>query len=132
MAQDPDPATDRKLDRRSHDDLDDRMARLRERLDGDRERREVAARPTRSQKERGAMAQALRLSSEFIAAVVVGTAIGYGLDVMLGTGPWGLVIFLLLGFGAAVFNVMRSAGLMAPSNLSIAALQDAEEKERRS
>ncbi|TIS88531.1 MAG: ATP F0F1 synthase subunit I, partial [Mesorhizobium sp.] len=32
---------------------------------------------------------------------------------MAGTSPWGLIVFLLLGFGAGVLNVMRSAGVVA-------------------
>ncbi|MES0068985.1 AtpZ/AtpI family protein [Mesorhizobium sp. M0074] len=57
--------------------------------------------------------QALKLSSEFIAGVVVGAGIGWIIDRLAGTTPWGLIVFLLLGFGAGVLNVMRSAGLMA-------------------
>ncbi|CCV12296.1 AtpZ/AtpI family protein [Mesorhizobium sp. STM 4661] len=57
--------------------------------------------------------QALKLSSEFIAGVVVGAGVGWIIDRLAGTSPWGLIVFLLLGFGAGVLNVMRSAGLMA-------------------
>lgn len=57
--------------------------------------------------------QALRLSSEFIAGVGVGAALGWFIDRMAGTSPWGLIVFLLLGFGAGVLNVMRSAGVIA-------------------
>ncbi|MEO5756058.1 MAG: AtpZ/AtpI family protein [Mesorhizobium sp.] len=57
--------------------------------------------------------QALKLSSEFIAGVVVGAGIGWIIDRLAGTTPWGLIVFLLLGFGAGVLNVMRSAGVVA-------------------
>ena len=66
----------------------------------------------------GGMGYALRLSSEFIAAVVVGAGIGWTIDYFTGRPPWGLVIFLLLGFVAGVLNVMRSAGLVAPSKVA--------------
>ncbi len=56
---------------------------------------------------------ALRLSSEFIAAILVGAGLGWFLDRMAGTSPWGLIILLFLGFGAGVLNVLRSAGLVA-------------------
>ena len=59
------------------------------------------------------MAYALRLSSEFIAGIVVGVALGWIIDQLAGTSPWGLIVFLLLGFGAGVLNVLRSAGLVA-------------------
>ena len=57
--------------------------------------------------------QAIKLSSEFIAGVVVGAGIGWIIDRMAGTSPFGLIVFLLLGFGAGVLNVMRSAGVVA-------------------
>lgn len=55
--------------------------------------------------------QALKLSSEFVAGVVVGVGAGWIFDRMVGTQPWGLIVGLLLGFGAGVLNVLRSAGL---------------------
>lgn len=58
-------------------------------------------------------AEAMKLSSEFIAGVVVGAFLGYLLDHFAGTGPWGMIVLLLLGFCAGVLNVLRSAGLVA-------------------
>jgi ATP synthase protein I len=59
------------------------------------------------------MALGFRLSSELVAGVLVGGGIGWGLDRLLGISPWGLIVFLLLGFTAGVLNVMRSAGVIA-------------------
>lgn len=56
--------------------------------------------------------QALKLSSEFVGGVAVGAGIGWLLDTWLGTMPWGLIVFLMLGFAAGVLNVLRSAGLI--------------------
>jgi ATP synthase protein I len=58
------------------------------------------------------MAMALRLGADFVAGVVLGAALGWGIDKLLGTSPWGLVVFLLLGFAAGVLSVMRTAGLL--------------------
>jgi ATP synthase protein I len=58
-------------------------------------------------------ALAVKLSSEFIAGVVVGVILGYLFDLYLGTSPWGLIVFLLLGFCAGVLNVLRSTGAVA-------------------
>jgi ATP synthase protein I len=58
-------------------------------------------------------AQALKLSSEFVAAIAVGAGIGWLIDRVAGISPWGLIVFLLLGFCAGVLNVLRSAGMMA-------------------
>lgn len=57
--------------------------------------------------------QAMKLSSEFISAIAVGVGLGWLIDKVAGTSPWGLVIFLLLGFAAGVLNVLRSAGVVA-------------------
>jgi ATP synthase protein I len=57
--------------------------------------------------------QALKLSSEFIGGIAVGVGIGWMTDRLAGTSPWGLIVFLLLGFCAGVLNVLRSAGLVA-------------------
>jgi ATP synthase protein I len=58
-----------------------------------------------------AMALGFRLSSELIAGVIVGALIGWGIDHLLSTSPWGLIVFVLLGFTAGVVNVIRSAGV---------------------
>jgi ATP synthase protein I len=51
-----------------------------------------------------------RLSSELVGGVLVGAGIGWAVDKMLGISPWGLIVFLLLGFVAGVVNVVRAAG----------------------
>jgi ATP synthase protein I len=60
-----------------------------------------------------AMARGLRLSSELIAGVVAGAAIGWGIDHWLSTSPFGLIVFFLLGFVAGMVNLVRSAGAMS-------------------
>ena len=62
---------------------------------------------------RSDMARGLKLSSEFIAGVVVGALIGWTVDSFAGTSPFGLIVFLLLGFAAGVLNVLREAGAVA-------------------
>ena len=58
-----------------------------------------------------AMALGFRLSSELIAGVIVGALLGWGFDRFLSTSPFGLIVFVLLGFIAGVVNVVRSAGV---------------------
>jgi ATP synthase protein I len=69
-------------------------------------------------------ARGFRLSSELVAGVVVGAGIGWLLDRWLGISPWGLIVFLLLGFAAGVLNVMRSAGVVAGTALDGSARLD--------
>jgi len=64
-----------------------------------------------------AMAKGFRMSAELVAGVLVGAVIGWLLDRFLGISPFGLIVFVLLGFVAGVLNVMRSAGVIAPSKL---------------
>jgi ATP synthase protein I len=58
-----------------------------------------------------ALARGFRLSTELVAGVLVGAFIGWALDRWLGIAPWGMIVFLLLGFAAGVVNVMRAAGI---------------------
>ena len=56
-----------------------------------------------------AMGLAVRVLSEFVAAVIVGAVIGWGIDHAAGTTPAFLVIFLLMGAAAGFWNVYRIA-----------------------
>jgi ATP synthase protein I len=64
-----------------------------------------------------ALARGFRLSSELVGAVLLGGAIGWLLDRWLGISPWGMIVFLLLGFAAGVLNVMRAAGIVPPQTM---------------
>jgi ATP synthase protein I len=91
--------------------LDRRLSTIRDsrKIETDRSGTEQDA----AQAKASAMAVGLRLSSELVAGILVGAALGWGFDRLLSTSPWGLIVFLLLGFIAGVLNVMRSAGVMA-------------------
>ena len=52
---------------------------------------------------------AFKLSTEMVAAVVVGTIIGFILDNWFGTNPWLILIFFFVGVVAGILNVIRSA-----------------------
>lgn len=98
--------------------LSARLNRLGQRLSERRSSRELeeqqAGEVEQSTKAKAsAMAIGLRLSSELVAGVLVGALLGWGIDRFLSTSPWGLMIFLMVGFGAGVMNVMRSAGVIA-------------------
>ena len=64
-----------------------------------------------SKSDPSALARGFRLSTELVAGVLVGAFIGWALDRWLGISPWGMIVFLLLGFAAGVVNVIRAAGL---------------------
>ncbi|HVK92402.1 MAG TPA: AtpZ/AtpI family protein [Mycoplana sp.] len=94
--------------------LEERMQRLDAEL---AERRQDEAKDDaadeKAAESRKGYAVAMKLSSEFVAAVIVGALLGYLLDRFAGTAPWGMIVLLLLGFCAGVLNVMRSAGMVA-------------------
>ncbi len=60
-------------------------------------------------------ARAVRLGTEFIAAILVGFGIGYFADLIFGTAPWLMLVMVLVGFAAGVLNVVRSASEMNAS-----------------
>ncbi|HEU4518348.1 MAG TPA: AtpZ/AtpI family protein [Microvirga sp.] len=58
------------------------------------------------------MGQAFRLSAEFVSGVAAGGIVGWLVDRLAGTSPWGLIVCLLLGFCAGMLNLMRAAGVV--------------------
>ena len=52
---------------------------------------------------------AFKLSTELVAAVAVGTIIGFIFDKTFGTKPWFILIFFFVGVVAGIINVIRSA-----------------------
>ena len=94
------------------DDRDDSLEKRRRQLEADLAARGQAGTTNRGQSEesRKGYKLAIKLSSEFVSAVIVGALLGLGIDWLAGTTPWAMVIFLMLGFVAGVMNVMRSTG----------------------
>ncbi len=103
----------------SEGDLSARLKRLEAQLD---QRREAAPGPRQRVEDStsgpSAIGRAFRLSTEFVAGVIAGGGLGWLFDRLLGTSPWGLIVFLLLGFAAGTFNVVRAAGAQKSSDAS--------------
>ena len=55
------------------------------------------------------MGSAFKLGTELVAAVAVGTIIGFILDSWFDTKPWLIIIFFFLGAAAGMLNVIRAA-----------------------
>ena len=58
------------------------------------------------------MGNAFKLGTELVAAVAVGTIIGFILDNWFDTKPWFIIIFFFLGTAAGILNVIRTASRM--------------------
>ena len=97
--------------RMSEDDPDARrLADIEERL---RKARGKRGEEARAQETAGSsLGAALRLSIDLVAAVAVGTGIGWLLDRWLGTLPLFLILFFFFGVAAGFLNVIRVARKM--------------------
>ena len=62
------------------------------------------------------MGSAFKLGTELVAAVGVGTIIGFILDSWFDTKPWLIIIFFFLGTAAGILNVIRTANRIQKEN----------------
>jgi ATP synthase protein I len=62
-----------------------------------------------------AVGMAMRVGVELTAGLVVGGMVGWGFDYLLGTKPWLMLVFFLLGAAAGMLNVVRIARAMNES-----------------
>ena len=58
------------------------------------------------------LGKALKISTELVAAVVVGTTLGFILDNWFDTRPWLTICFFFMGVAAGILNVIKSAKSM--------------------
>ena len=69
-----------------------------------------------NEKKGSFLGSAFKLGTELVAAVVVGTIIGFILDGWFDTKPWLIIIFFFLGTAAGILNVIRTANRMQKEN----------------
>jgi ATP synthase protein I len=91
--------------------LSARLRRLGEELGSETPREPSESDGGRPGADASGFTRGFRLASEFVAGVLVGAGIGWAFDRLLGTSPFGLIVFLLLGFAAGVVNLMRAAAM---------------------
>ena len=58
------------------------------------------------------LGKALKISTELVATVVVGTTLGFILDNWFDTRPWITISFFFMGVVAGILNVFKSAKKM--------------------
>jgi ATP synthase protein I len=93
-------------------ELSARLKRLEERLEGVKSTPRQADVDRRASPGESPMGKAVRLSAEFVGGPIVGAGLGWALDKALGSSPWGMIVFVMLGFVAGIFNVLRSSGFL--------------------
>lgn len=95
--------------------LDAKLDALRDRQ-AELKRRQVEADPRQTR----SVGKAWSLAIEMVAAVCVSLFIGWWLDRWLGTAPWGLLGFILLGIAAAMWSAIRTGMMMQREQLKAA------------
>ena len=76
-------------------------------------KKEILKKSLNENEKRGLfMGSAFRLGTELVAAVAVGTIIGFILDNWFGTKPWFIITFFFIGVIAGIMNVIRVANNM--------------------
>jgi ATP synthase protein I len=96
-------------------DLSNRLKDLSDRIAAEKSEQVAAGQPSNRYDGAKDYSKGYRLASEFVAGVLVGGLIGYGLDYLTGTLPLFLIVFLLLGFGAGILNMSRAANRSQPT-----------------
>ena len=90
--------------------FDEALKRLDERLDA---LATATRREPRHFGQESSAAGGYRVLGELIGGVLAGLGLGWLVDrIVPAVSPWGLIVGLLLGMGAAVYAVVRSAGRM--------------------
>lgn len=117
MIENPEPGKQGETPKAPGDsELSARLEKLGQRLDQVRGGPADQQHPNQSARaDNSGLAKAFRLSAEFVSGPVAGGLIGWGADTLLHTKPWGLIVFVMLGFLAGIYNVMRASGFLKKS-----------------
>ena len=96
----------------SDQDKPSRLKDLVSRLKAARARRNGSSPDGGKKLPAGDFGPAVRVAVDLVAGIIVGVLIGLALDSWLGTRPWLMLLFFVLGAAAGIMNVMRTARRM--------------------
>lgn len=99
-------------DRKELAELSSKLSSLDARLKAAQEREGQTKPGATLAAERGLLGQAWRLSAELVSGLIAGGALGWGLDYWLGTKPWLMLVFFLLGAVAGLNLAIKAAKRM--------------------
>ena len=102
--------------------LDKRLAKLDERIAA--HRRATNPLPRKEPGKFEAASMAWRMVIELVVSVMVGAAMGWGLDSLFGSLPVFLIVFVMLGFAAGVRGMLRTAKEMQRKQVAQATKDD--------
>lgn len=94
----------------TEDNLDERLSQLKGALDTKKRDDAEAAKREQDKTDWSGLGLAYRMTAEFAAGALVGGLLGFGIDQVFSTTPWGLIVMLILGCAAGFYNVLRAAG----------------------
>jgi ATP synthase protein I len=110
-------------------DIHSRLKDLDARLAVEKSEQKAAEQPSMKYQGASDYSKGYKLASEFVAGVLVGGVLGFGLDKLFGTLPLFLIVFLLLGFGAGILNMSRAANRTPPSAEELAKMPKPDDDE---
>ena len=93
---------------------DARIDALEQRLKAAREREEKRNRTESERKSDADYRSGSRVLADLLGGLIGGSVLGFGVDTLAGTWPWGLLVGLFLGIGVAFRNIFRAAGTQSP------------------
>jgi ATP synthase protein I len=96
-------------------DISDRLNDISSRLAAEKSQKAKEEKPNMQYQSATGYSKGYRLISEFVAGILVGGLLGYGIDYAAGTLPLFLIVFLLAGFGAGILNMSRAANRTSPT-----------------
>lgn len=99
----------------SEAELRERLRALGQRVEALEGEQTVVDRSSTAREATAGIGRAFRLSSEFFAGIVAGGGLGWLVDRVFGTQPWGMIVLFLLGFVAGIMNVVRASGSLGNS-----------------
>jgi ATP synthase protein I len=110
-------------------DISSRLKDLDARIEAEKSEQRAAEKPSMKYQGASDYSKGYKLASEFVAGVLVGGLIGFGLDKLFGTLPLFLIVFLLLGFGAGILNMSRVANRTPPTAEELAKMPKPDDEE---
>ena len=72
-------------------------------------KKKITEKNTSNNNKSSLIGSAFKMSTELVAAVIVGSIIGFIFDNWFGTTPWLILTFFFVGVVAGILNVIRSA-----------------------
>ena len=112
-----DDGKDREREKPDGDDLSARLKSLDAKL-GHAAKRDLKGKMLlggMSRLDSTAFGKAMRLPAEFASGVIAGGSLGWLIDWLFGSSPWGLIVCIALGFCAGILNLLRATGKVKPS-----------------